>query len=142
MSYYDIQKDILEHHGVKGQRWGVRRANKLYEKAKRAHDYSMDAGRESAKADIKLKKLKTKQSKIEYRNQKHEGRYSDQKVLKVAKSVSKAEIKKSQLDYYKYAYEFKGNKLDSKYLRRAQNLIEKYSDVSMADTGELLQRID
>lgn len=32
--YYRIEKDYICHHGVKGQRWGVRRKNKINKKQK------------------------------------------------------------------------------------------------------------
>lgn len=78
-------KDFLEHYGVKGQRWGVRRTPEQL-----GHRKDVKAAKKRAKAQERTKKAIAKAKKTKMRDIRRQQR-------KTAKQAKKAEITREQL---------------------------------------------
>ena len=99
-----IDEDVeafLEHYGVRGQKWGVRRKqNRALNKASRQKDWEAQ-GKEvgEARANVKTGKTKKefKQAKKEYKANKEKlGSREARKILNQAREKKYNEIDKSQ----------------------------------------------
>lgn len=99
MHQANYEDEELMHYGVKGMRWGVRRASKRLSNATTQAQYDKavsSLNRHKQKSEAKLVKLEKKRPKLEKRVEKHMMK-TDHKVAKMDLKVVKMEKKAGKL---------------------------------------------
>lgn len=142
-----MYKDELKHYGVKGMKWGVRRASRKLAKASTTEERNKALSKlntHKTKATNKVNKLKQKQVKLQKDVDKHVTK-TDVKVAKLKQKIAKMEKRYRRLkkvnpevaeNLYSKISDLKGKEgsLEAKSamakakLEKNKNLIQQYED--------------
>lgn len=138
LEHRDTEEDIIEHYGVKGQKWGVRRASKLNAKAQkinRKNSAESDAQYEKA-TKVLEKKYSARRAKKAEKILNRIDAVSTKKELKANNKVIKAaNILKRTEDKSYEAYNKIGDKMKAgKKLSKGQRKMRDNADDFLYDT--------
>lgn len=95
-------EEFLEHHGVKGMRWGVRRANRKQQRALNKASRAKDREAHAKEVDAARERFKSGQARIDYLNAKAEYKQKKAEVgSREARKILNAAREKNMIDYNK-----------------------------------------
>lgn len=97
---YNYSTSYLEHHGILGMKWGVRRFQKADGSLTSAGQKRYNVDVDAAKARVKAAKSEERFAKVEYNKATLGGMIANPKAAKKrAKAIEKTEWEKEKLTY-------------------------------------------
>ena len=125
--------EYLEHHGVVGMKWGIRKANYSTVRSVGASKLQKLENKQA-----KATKIKTKAAKYNYKSAKHDYKNMKRKAKGKPEKITKAQLKASKLTMKANKIDMQINKLDRKVTKLADIASKKEVDMKAADRWEEL----